>query len=166
MKRLITALTIAALAVPAAAQTYETMPKGNAGGGHSGTFMKRIQSWNADGRCMALNGHKTRANQIWSAGTFYLSLDCVCVGADTRFHFHGPSANVTAVLPPIPGMHLMNSVRRAGTIDEMADLYDTNSPGLGQWFKTNAAHKTGFQSTKLTGQQLHDTYGYRLCPKM
>ncbi len=81
-----------------------------------------------------------------SACTMYMSLPDFCVSPKSRMAFHGS-------IPLAPG-----EIKSEGDW-MMARHY---SPALREWYYANASHLIlTFKS--LTGQQLHDRFGYRLC---
>lgn len=97
-----------------------------------------------------------------SACTFFLGAQNVCVDAASRFKFHGPSANITLLVPPVH--HFMDPQHRMATLHRMRDIYD-RWDGLGQWFMENAAGKYGFATEELSGQTLHTAFGVPICEK-
>lgn len=80
-----------------------------------------------------------------SAATMYLSLEGVCVHPTASLHFHGSI--------PYPGE------TKAFGDQLMAKHYNLK---LREWYYKNAVHLI-LITKGLTGQELHDDFGYDLC---
>ncbi|MFC6639700.1 hypothetical protein GV827_15505 [Sulfitobacter sp. JBTF-M27] len=81
-----------------------------------------------------------------SAATMLLGVPGVCVHPKAEFGFHG-------CIPVLPG-----ETKEMGD-NQMRKHYN---PALRAWYDKNARHLQ-FTTKKLTGQQLHDMFGYDLC---
>jgi hypothetical protein len=90
-----------------------------------------------------------------SSCTLFLGVGDVCVGPHTRFGFHAPSHG---------GLFRANPKLEARAVAAMSEMYSQGHPALGPWFEQNALHKI-LTMTHLTGQQLHDHFGFDLCPR-
>ena len=100
-----------------------------------------------------------------SACTFFLLADDVCTSARTVYGFHGPQ-NIVFGYAGIPIRSLPTKRDRQNITDAinlMADNYDLQWPGLGDWFKEHAAHKFGWSQTYVKGRALHDAFGVPIC---
>lgn len=81
-----------------------------------------------------------------SACTMYLGAAEVCVHPEADIGFHG-------------SIQVIKAITKAEGDALMAKYY---TPALRKWFYKNAAHIQG-SWISLTGQEMHDRFGYALC---
>lgn len=160
MKRIIAAITTAAtLATTAAAGTY-VVPENKSRGGASNRYLEHVGQLNIAGEKVVID-----RPVIASASTFYLLANEVCISPKTKFKFHGPRAGWTVALDALmfaTPTHGMSKERRAWIVDQFTAKYNQRWPGLGDWYKANAAQKFGVGFVKKTGLQLHNEFGIPL----
>lgn len=148
------AMTTPASASPDEPNVYE-VPFNRTGGGSIPSFANHLIELNKAETLVKIQ------QGCVSACTFYLAAKNVCVGANTPFHFHGPSS-MTSLILPLP-VTMMTKAKHKKYTDAMAELYNIRWPGLGDWFLERAAHKAGLWTTEVKGQSLSDAFGVPIC---
>lgn len=134
---------------------YYYVPQSSTSGGFVDSYIQRLEQLNSMGTEVRIT-----TNSCTSACTFFLGADKVCIDPKTRFHFHGPSANISLIVPPVH--HMMKEKDRKESLEKMKVVYD-RWPGLGDWFMEHAASKFGLLTTDIVGQSLHNSFNIPLC---
>ena len=163
---MIKAIIAAALSlVVTQASAYTFTPEGGTrGGGKLDLFYHHVQQLDDYGAEVRLD-----MLTCTSACTYYLTANNVCVGENSLFKFHGPSAGWTGAASFLTGIpvstitHGMDEKERSKVIEEMRSVYDSRWPGLGAWFVERASHKHGVNTTDVRGKSLHNAFGIPFC---
>ena len=163
MFKTIAAAVLAIAGTQVSAETF-TPTGGQRAGGNVLKFIQRVEKLNERGVEVRLD-----VPTCSSSCTLFLTADDVCVGANSRFKFHGPSANWTGVVTILTGVpmglitHGMDEAARAKVVERMGKVYDNRWQGLGDWFVKNAAQKFGYDFVTVKGSSLNASFGIPLC---
>lgn len=151
MRNVILSFSLALLAacaqpIPEGASTY-VVSKGNSAGGDLESFARSIND---------INRNKTRVeirDNCYSACTYYLLADDLCIDESITFGFHSAKPWVSVfIMIPIPAVEANQIWAR--------DL-ESKYPGLGEWFLDEGDVLIGFKHK--TAKEMHDTWGVEYC---
>lgn len=161
MKKLLIAMML--MATSATAGVVVEIGPGWMGGGFVKTYMQEVQRHESAGNFLALN-----QGTYSSASTLFLDRNTSCVGAKSKFRFHGPSSEASIVTLLLVGVPVPMEKKRANYIRQvMAEFYNAKTPGLGDWFlSSGAAKKWGYGFTTLRGHQVSEMFGIPTCESM
>ncbi len=163
LKVLFVAVGLTLTSVPELNADVITMTDKDLMGGGISRHYNIVQELNKQGHTVRLD-----ARNIVSAGTFYLMVKGSCiVDPNTNVEFHGPQSalgTIFTALTAIPVNGAWMPEEKAEWIRrQIQDFYNSEYPGLGDWFYLKAAHKGGMFVTRVKAHELSRVFGVRIC---